>query len=401
MLTEDGSIPVFYYHSIADNNKHPWGFLSLPLAVFEKQMRYLSKNEFKTITITELYDIKKSGKRPPRKTVALTFDDGYLDNWVFAYPIMKKYGHKATIFVNPDFVDPVDEERYTLDDVWEGRIKYDKLTWWGYLSWRELRLMSQSGSVDIQSHGMTHTWHFHSDKIVDYQHPGDDHYWLEWNLRPDKKPYWLSGGLKMDISYGYPIYEFGRGFLVRRYKDDPKLAQCLTDYVRKRGGSDFFRTVGWRYKLDNIKQEYLNNHTLCDGRETRQEYLSRVKRELTESRLSIERQIKKPVKFICWPNGGYNEEVHRIAVEDSGYLATVTSVEHPSPSRYKNLLGRLSFGHGYRGAFRNFVHYMKFIFAVESRNGVGFRRYLIRRYQKTKTLAYRFNSMLRNAGGNE
>ena len=40
------------------------------------------------------------------KDIVLTFDDGYLDNWVFAYPLLEKYNLRGTIFVNPEFVDP-------------------------------------------------------------------------------------------------------------------------------------------------------------------------------------------------------------------------------------------------------------------------------------------------------
>ena len=125
-------VPIFYYHSISDDLTHPWSFLSLPTRVFEKQLRYLKDNGFKTLTVSELYSAKKSGI--PDKTVVLTFDDGYLDNWVFAYPLLKKYGLKATIFVNPEFVDNSCGERLrpTLEDVWSGRVSLKELEMWGY-----------------------------------------------------------------------------------------------------------------------------------------------------------------------------------------------------------------------------------------------------------------------------
>ena len=45
------------------------------------------------------------GKNIPEKSIVLTFDDGYADIWIYAYPLLKKYGMCGTVFINPDFVD--------------------------------------------------------------------------------------------------------------------------------------------------------------------------------------------------------------------------------------------------------------------------------------------------------
>jgi peptidoglycan/xylan/chitin deacetylase (PgdA/CDA1 family) len=374
-------VPIFYYHSVSDDSAHPWSFQSLRTEVFEKQLRYLSINGFKTFTISELYEMKKGGI--PDKTVVLTFDDGYLDNWVYAYPFLKKYGIKATFFINPEFVDPYQGVRPTLADVWNGTVSKDGLTTWGYASWNELREMSREGSVDIQSHGMTHTWYFSGDKIVDFHNPGDPYYWLKWNLYPEKKPFWLADDFDDSMSYGYPVYEFKMGLLTRRYFDDPNLAKYLTSYVKKNGGRDFFHRADWKNELSSVCYKYMNDNPVKGRLETEEEYLTRVRYELEESQQEIEKQLGKDVRFISWPNGGYDERIHKLAIENAGYLATVGSVRSPLPYR-DNLLGRVSYGQGYRGPLRDFLHYMKFISVVESMSGTGIRHKLIRMYQKTK-----------------
>jgi peptidoglycan/xylan/chitin deacetylase (PgdA/CDA1 family) len=387
MLNHNNRICIFYYHSVGDNNSHQWNDNTLSVRVFERQMKYLSDNYFKSISLTEMMSFIKSESNLPDKNVVLTFDDGYLDNWVYVYPILKKYGIKATIFVNPAFVDPSAAIRPTSEDVLSGKIRADELKWWGYLSWQEINALSSSGLVDIQSHGLTHNWYFSSRKLVDYHHPGDPYYWYQWNLKPELKPFWLDSDTVDESHYGAPIYEHGRGFIVRRYLEDTRLAQHLKNHVSAHGGKAFFDRPTWRDDLDRVNQDYQKSYPLQDSIETEQAYLQRVTHEMSESRRIIEMNTGKPVQFLCWPNGGYNEEVHRIATEDLGYTATVIVDECSDLSpRYSNLLGRVSFGQHYQGIFRDWVHFLKFVSAVESRSGCGTRRSLILLYQHIKQL---------------
>ena len=97
---------------------------------------------------------------------------------------MKKHKLKATIWVNPDFVDDEDHEiRPTLEDYWNGRLSLDELNIYdGFLNWEEMRLMEKSGYVEIQSHTMTHNKYPISDKIIDFVSPDTKIDWLHWNL---------------------------------------------------------------------------------------------------------------------------------------------------------------------------------------------------------------------------
>ncbi|MDA1476848.1 polysaccharide deacetylase family protein [Bacillus sp. CLL-3-40] len=87
-------IPILMYHSISSGNS-----LRVPEAQFRKQMKWLKKNGYYTLTPEEAYIVLTQDKKPRKKCVFITFDDGYTDNYTKAYPILKEYGMKATIFM--------------------------------------------------------------------------------------------------------------------------------------------------------------------------------------------------------------------------------------------------------------------------------------------------------------
>lgn len=381
-------IPVLIYHSVAHENRYWWNHLSLPLNLFEKQLRYLAFHRYKTVTLTELHEIKKKGGELPHKTIALTFDDGFLDNWVYVYPLLKKYGAKATVFVSPDFVSHVDRKRYNLEDVWRGTLGINELDWCGYLSWDELRSMTADGVMEVGSHGMSHSLYFSGPQLTGFHHPGDGRYWLEWNLFPERKREWLTDyqGLEERL-YGYPVYEHDRGLLVRRQHEDKKRAEALVLYVKDNGGTGFFRKPDWNRELLVFYDEYSRCNSIEETRESETEYLDRVRWELTESRRVIKQNLGTEVNFFCWPNGGYNKRVCDIATEEAGYKATVITHEKVAfPVDGDKIVCRAYFGQEYSGPFRDFMRTAKFISTVESRCGTGYMRGLVMFLKKCKRI---------------
>jgi len=73
------------------------------VAAFEKQMRYLSK-VYHPVPLEKVVHHLREGTPPPPKSIALTFYDGYRDNYENAYPILKKYGIPATIFLTTGYI---------------------------------------------------------------------------------------------------------------------------------------------------------------------------------------------------------------------------------------------------------------------------------------------------------
>ena len=95
---QEEKIPVLAYHNVVskvtDKNS-----VDISVKKFEEQMKYLKKHHYKTLTMDEFYDWKVNGKKVPRKSVLIVFDDGYRDMYENAFPILKKYDLKATVFV--------------------------------------------------------------------------------------------------------------------------------------------------------------------------------------------------------------------------------------------------------------------------------------------------------------
>lgn len=93
---EEVSIPILMYHSICAD--YPDNSLMVAPELFNEQMAWLNNNGFTTMSLEEVYEALETGKVPARP-VAITFDDGYTDNYTEAYPILKEYGMKATFFI--------------------------------------------------------------------------------------------------------------------------------------------------------------------------------------------------------------------------------------------------------------------------------------------------------------
>ena len=206
MAGNDTIVPVVMFHSVGLAGSD-WVFshISEPLDLFEAKIRILRRSGFRFLFWQDLFDHMSGKKKAPSKSIMLTFDDGYLDNWVYVYPILKKYDAKGTIFVNPEFVDPIAGQRPTIEDVWNNEAAESDLTARGFLSWDEMRAMENSGLIDIQSHALTHTWYFSGPQLDTFYTPWDNsHPWMAWNMRPDRKPFYMAEDQRRFVALGKP-----------------------------------------------------------------------------------------------------------------------------------------------------------------------------------------------------
>ncbi len=125
-------IPVAMYHRI-DNNAF-FSKLSVSPESFRTQMSFLKRHNYNVVRLEDLPDLIRSG-RVPRRTIAITFDDGYENNYTNAYPVLKELRLPATIFISPALIG--------MD---------------GYLTWSQVIEMSENGVISIGSHAMTHAY---------------------------------------------------------------------------------------------------------------------------------------------------------------------------------------------------------------------------------------------------
>ncbi|MGE4357865.1 MAG: polysaccharide deacetylase family protein [Candidatus Omnitrophota bacterium] len=126
------SVPVLMYHSI----NYEEGLLYVKPEVFQKHMEYLKRANFQVISLDEFLEIMRANKKFPRRTVVITFDDGYRDNFTYAYPVLKKYNFPAVIFLVT------------------GRIGRDER----YLNWDEVKKMAESKIIDFGGHTRNHIY---------------------------------------------------------------------------------------------------------------------------------------------------------------------------------------------------------------------------------------------------
>jgi peptidoglycan/xylan/chitin deacetylase (PgdA/CDA1 family) len=326
------AIPVLMYHSIAPQiSGWAFSYLSIDPEVFEDHISTLAASGYVGISLGELYDyVSGKGRLPPR-AVVMTFDDGYLDNWVFAFPILKRHGFKATVFVSTDFIDRRSWVRPTLDDVWQGRARRGELVWRGFLAEDEMRRLQASELIDIQAHCKSHTWYFVSDRIVDFHHPGDTYPWLAWNARPDRKYLYLEEDQSDFVPFGSPVYDHHKAVVACRYFPDPKIEKDLVEHVRSQGGASFFDRPGWKDELNRLADE-IAAHGLKARTETDQEYMTRLTEEITLSKVELEKMLGRELEFLCWPGGSYNEVATKVARE-AGFRAMTLSSRDRGPHR--------------------------------------------------------------------
>ena len=130
-------VPILMYHYVSvpppDADIYRLD-LSVTPAALDAQMEYLAAEGYHPIRLSDLSDYLLNGKPLPPRPIALTFDDGYLDNYENALPVLEKYKFPATFFIITQFVD-------------------DKKP--GYMSWDQIEELAING-MEIGSHTLDH-----------------------------------------------------------------------------------------------------------------------------------------------------------------------------------------------------------------------------------------------------
>lgn len=140
---------ILMYHMISPHlpkSKSKFNRLRVPPSEFEKQLRWLKKNGWISMTMSEL---AKCDVVPP-KTVVLTFDDGYADNYANAFPLLKKYKMKATIYL------VVNRFHQTWASDKDTKQSSEELNSEPMLSHEMVQEMLSSGLIEFGSHTLNH-----------------------------------------------------------------------------------------------------------------------------------------------------------------------------------------------------------------------------------------------------
>lgn len=141
--TEEVKVPILMYHLVLEGSKGNKYIVSP--ADFESDLKYLRDNGYTTVVMQDLINYVYEGAELPEKPIVLTFDDGYYNNYVYAYPLLKKYDSKAVISIVGAYTDLYSETPDT-------HVNY------AHLTWDNVKEMADSGYVEIQNH----TYNLHS-----------------------------------------------------------------------------------------------------------------------------------------------------------------------------------------------------------------------------------------------
>ncbi len=156
-------IPVLMYHHI---NHHKGDMVTVTPEVFEGQMKYLHSAGYRTLKIDELVSYINGGLTLSQKAVVVTFDDGWLDNYMYAFPAIKKYKINATVFLitnraenaslkNSKF--KTQNSKLLIPTHKESKVLIEKgEDWKVVLNWKLIKEMSNSGLIEFYSHTKSH-----------------------------------------------------------------------------------------------------------------------------------------------------------------------------------------------------------------------------------------------------
>jgi peptidoglycan/xylan/chitin deacetylase (PgdA/CDA1 family) len=123
------TVPVLCYHRFGTGG----GKMTVSPANFAAQVDWLVRNHYHVIRLAQLAAYLEGREPLPQRSVVITFDDGYESVYRHAYPVLRKYGVPATLFVYTDFIGAGDA-----------------------LSWSQLQDLAGSGLVDVQAHSKSH-----------------------------------------------------------------------------------------------------------------------------------------------------------------------------------------------------------------------------------------------------
>lgn len=132
------ALPIIMYHHISEKSSSLGNYVVSP-EQFENDLKYIKELGYTTISVDELIKFSEGKFDMPEKAIMITFDDGYLSFYEYAYPLLKKYNMKAALSIIGRYTDLYSE----CDD---HNVNY------AHVTWDNISEMSKSGLVEIENH---------------------------------------------------------------------------------------------------------------------------------------------------------------------------------------------------------------------------------------------------------
>ena len=307
---------IFYYHRVRDNDAADNVGLSISVDNFNNQIKYFARY-CNVVSLDFMVKKIREGKSLSPNDVAITFDDGYNDNYANAYPVLKKYNVPATIFLTT------------------GYIGTNRLLWWDKL----IFILSHIKQEEVQNIPL-------KDEILPKS--------IKHKICECVKNF---NGKEISLLIN-ELKSIGRS------KREWILKYLEDNYGDKTGLRFIPRTfLSW----DEIKE--MANNGISFGSHTHTHSIlteishEEIRKELTISKQIIEEGISKQISAFAYPDGCLNEEIRNI-VKQSGYgfaVQTFRNNENNKIDLFSIPRKMIKEGHS-RGIFEKFS---KALFAME------------------------------------
>jgi peptidoglycan/xylan/chitin deacetylase (PgdA/CDA1 family) len=321
------SLPVAMYHYVNEVA----GAITVSPACFEEHCRVLAEKGWRGVGLDEAEEFLIDGVSLPEKTLLLTFDDGFLDNYLFALPSLNKYGHKAVVFAVSNRLEAGTRARVPFADALEGRgsvpdnvARPMEKTGQGFtirrdifLNHAEVREMDGNGIFRAASHSRGHYGVYTGPEYEGFFRPrpqGRTFY------RTEREPVW-----------GMPEFPVRPGLLHRAFLPSPDLTAAIRDLVPQNfdGAAAFFANAENIRELEALAAKFRGNLGRFENDVEREE---RMWREIAGGKAELEAILGHKVRTLCWPWGAYGEEARQLAL-DAGFRLFFTTREGANPPR--------------------------------------------------------------------
>ena len=136
--TDTVCVPIIMYHNILKSNSRSSKFI-VTENQFEEDLKYLKEKGYNTVVMEDLVAYVYENKPLPEKPIVLSFDDGYYNNYVYAYPLLKEYGFRGVLSVIGYYTDLYTENGEKNEN-------------YSHVTWDDIKEMSTSGVIELQNH---------------------------------------------------------------------------------------------------------------------------------------------------------------------------------------------------------------------------------------------------------
>ena len=305
------SLPVLMYHYI--NN---WtGSITVIPELFEEHCAHLARHGYRGISIEEAESYLLHGCEIPEKSVLFTFDDGFLDNYVYAWPILQKYGHKGVIFAVANKV-VNGQIRPNSCDLAEGRVEHGEFPrvdqpfmthGLGYkkrrdlfINWEEAKLMEESGTMRVIPHSLNHRSVFAGPEFDGIYCPGQRTRTFD---RVDS-----------EVPWGLPFFKPVPGLANRAFIVDGEFIEAVKNLVPQ-DEEEAFSFFGRADACGRVHSLYREWQGRMGYMETDAEREERTRKDFLQSKELVETGLGHSVRSFCWPWGAYDDLSLRVGRE--------------------------------------------------------------------------------------